>query len=226
MIAVAINGLTVALGGLIGIFLKRFISQKHITSIFSIMGVLTIIMGLQGVIPSEHMMVILVSLFLGSILGVALDLSGKLEAFSKRFDQGSGQSSFVSGAFTIFLIQCMGAMAILGPLNAGLEGDNNLLYFKAVLDMGSSIIFASMYGKSIFLSALLLFLYQGSIYLLARLAGPILDVTVIEQLTQVGSVILVALGIEILELKKMNIVNYLPALLIPIVYFLIRILIL
>ncbi|MDO5718322.1 MAG: DUF554 domain-containing protein [Tissierellia bacterium] len=217
--AVIINALAVCIGGSVGIFLRNHISKKHIESIFKIMGILTLIMGLQGVIPSEHMIFIMISLFLGSIIGVSIDISGRIDRLSERY---SGKENFVSAMLVVFLIQCTGALAIIGPMKAGLEGDNSILYFKTILDGSSAIIFASMYGKSIYGSAFLLLLYQGAIFLLSNLIQPILDPVTIEQITQIGSVILVVLGIEMLELKKMNAVNYIPAILAPIIYNLIK----
>lgn len=221
MFAILINALAVCAGGIIGITLRNHISQVHISSIFSIMGVLTIIMGLQGVIPSDHMIFIMVSLFLGSIVGVFINISGKLDSISKKYSRGGAETNFISGAITIFLIQCTGALAIIGPMKAGLQGDYSIIYFKAILDGASGIIFASIYGISIFPAALLLFLYQGSIFLLSNIIEPVLTEVVIEQITQIGSVLLVALGIEMLELKEMKVVNYIPALLIPIIYSLV-----
>ncbi len=221
MFAILINALAVCAGGIIGITLRNHISQVYITSIFSIMGVLTIVMGLQGVIPSDHMIFIMVALFLGSIVGVFLNISGKLESISKKYSREGVDANFIGGAITIFLIQCTGALAIIGPMKAGLQGDYSIIYFKAILDGASGIIFASIYGKSIFPAALLLLIYQGSIFLLSNIIEPVLTEVVIEQITQIGSVLLVALGIEMLELKKMNVVNYIPALLIPIIYSLI-----
>ncbi|WP_425539063.1 DUF554 domain-containing protein [Microaceticoccus formicicus] len=222
MIAIIINALAVCAGGTVGIVLRNHISKRHINSIFSIMGVLTIVMGLQGVIPSDHMIFIMIALFLGSILGNFIDISGKIDSISERFSSEDGETNLISGAITIFLIQCTGALAILGPMKAGLVGEYDLIYFKAILDGASAIIFASIYGKSIYPAALLLLIYQGGIFLVSNIIEPVLTPLVIEQIGQIGSVLLVALGIEMLELKKMKVVNYLPAILIPILYTLIR----
>ncbi len=216
MLGVIINSLGVAGGGLIGLFLKNAISEDLANSLYSILGILVLLFGIKGSIQAEQMFLILVFLCLGTLLGNILKLSDRLDAVadsSKKFD-----SEFLRGAITVFLVQGMGAMAILGPLEAGLKGDISILLFKAALDFISSIIFGSIYGRSLFLTSILLFLYQGAFFVLSLFLTPILTSLVVDYISQIGSVILIALSIEMLGLKEMKVVNYLPSLLIPLLY--------
>lgn len=221
MISILIDGLAVIIGGFIGITMKKHISDEHFQSLFTILGILVLVIGFQGVIPSDHMMIIMISLFIGSVIGVGLKLHTRIEILSKK-QSSDDKPSFLNGAIIIFMFQCIGALALLGPLKAGLAGDYELMYFKAALDFISSLVFATIYDKSIFLSAVMLLIYEGGLFILSTFIEPILTPIVIEQISQIGSIILIGLGIEQLGIKQIKTVNYTPAMFVPIVISLVK----
>lgn len=221
MFGIILNTVAVLLGGFFGISLRKVISSKVMDAVFLIVAVTIAIIGIQGAVKGEDMAFVLICTALGGLIGESIDIDKRIEnttAFIKS-KMKDADNEFFTRAIEIFLIQCTGSLAILGPLNAGLQGNMDILFFKATLDFTSSIIFASMYGKSIYLSGILLFLYQGGIFALSTWLKPLLTEQVISQLSVVGSVLIFAMALDTLEIKKIKVVNYLPALLIPVVWY-------
>ena len=227
MSAVLLNAFMVALGGTMGLFLKKFISANIMDSLYSIIAITIGVIGIQGAIKGENMALILIYIALGALIGEVLKIDHKINTFSQYIKTSlkTVENNFLPHALEIFLIQCTGSLAIIGPLNAGLEGNTDLLLFKTTLDFTSSIIFASLYGKSIYLSAFLLFLYEGSIFILSQGLKIFLTPEVISEISVVGSILIIAMAIDMLEIKSIKVINYIPALLLPILWYAFRLLI-
>lgn len=221
MLSIIINSIAIFVGGTIGIFLNKFISTKIMDAVFVMVAVTVTIMGIQGAVESEDMAFVLICIALGGLIGEGIDIQQRIDNGTETVNNKlkNTDSRFFAGAITIAIIQCAGSLAIIGPLNAGLQGNYDLVFFKTTLDFTSSIIFGSIYGKSIYLAGIILLLYQGSIFGLSTWLKPLLTEEVIGQLSAVGSVMIFAMGLDLLEIKKIKIVNYLPALLIPVVWY-------
>lgn len=214
MIGLITDSLGIFIGAFIGILLKKRITENHTQTIFTIMGIITIVLGLQGVIESDAILIVIISLFIGSILGVSFDIDYRVKRFAQRFTKGSSHS--VEGIVTVFMVLAAGALSIIGPMKAGLEGDLSIMNFKAVLDFASAVIFATIYGKSVYVVSIFLFIYQLIIFLSSKIIEPYLTQALIDQISQVGSIILIAIGFDLLDLKKIQVINLLPSLLMPI----------
>ncbi len=176
------------------------------------------LIGAMGAIKTGDILIVILSMVIGAVIGELLRiqegvewLGAKLEAKSKgKF--GNISQGFVSAS----LLFCVGAMAILGSLDSGLRGNHEILYTKSLLDMISSFVFATTLGFGVFLSGFLVLAFQGSITLLATWIAPLLSEVVINEMSAVGSLLIVGLSLNMLGLTKIKIMNYIPAIFLPI----------
>lgn len=232
-----INCATVVGGALLGILLSRLFSKySRLSTIpeaaMKAISVFVIFIGVKGALKSDKDLVILLSLVLGTVIGTALDIDGALERFGlfveRKFVRGKNatlsgekadsQKSISKGFISTTLTCCIGALSIMGALNSGLSGgaDQELLYTKAVLDFITAIVFASAFGGiGAMLAAVPIFAYQGAIELGAQaLSGVLLNS--INEISATGSVIVIALGLNMVGATKIKIANMLPAIFLPI----------
>lgn len=184
------------------------------------LGLCVIYIGMDGAFQGENTLVMIISMVIGAIIGVALNLDGHLNSFAQRlesrFKKDGEKVSIAEGFVTASLMFCVGAMTIVGSLDAGLTGDNTMLYTKATLDFISSIIFAASLGFGVMLSAVFVLVFQGAIVLLAGAIAPVLNDAVIAEMTCVGSLLIMAIGLNMLEMTKLKVMNYMPAIILPI----------
>lgn len=190
-------------------------------------GLSVIIIGISAAIKTENTIMAIISIVLGSIIGEISGIEKKLnrlgDSLEARFS--NGDSNFSKGFVTASLVYCVGAMAIVGALESGLLGDHNTLFAKSILDGITSIIFASTLGIGVAFSAIVVFIYQGLITLLATYLKDLLTHDVILEMSAVGGILIMAIGINILELKKIKVGNMLPAIFIPFLYYIFKLLI-
>jgi len=216
-----VNSVAVVAGALLGVFLRKGIKDQYTSTIMDGMALAVVIIGIMGALEMNNLIVVLASIVVGSIIGERLDLDKRLEnlgtSMEKRF--GRGDSDFSKGFIMASLVYCIGAMAILGALESGLTGNHETLYAKSVLDGVSAVIFASTFGIGVAFSAVAVFLYQGAITLLASSVKDLLTPEVINEMSSIGGILIMAIGINILGIKKVKIANMLPAIFIPIVYY-------
>lgn len=221
MIGTILNIATVLVGSLIGILFGTRIPNKLKETVIAGMGLFTAAMGLQMFLKTENPLIVLGSLLIGTLLGEwwriedGLHRLGEIleQRFSREGDDGSNK--FVRGFLTASLLYCIGPMAILGSIQDGLTGNYNLLAVKSVLDGFASIAFASTLGIGVAFSSIIILVYQGGISLLAAQLDAIVNVSMMNELTATGGVLLMGVGISnLLEIKKIRVGNMLPALLI------------
>jgi uncharacterized protein len=213
-----VNVCTVILGSLIGLALKRGMPENIRGIVFQAIGLFTIFYGITMAMKLEPDvkwgLCLVLSLLIGGVLGELLALERRLESLGdwlKVRIRGAGDR-FTEGLVMAFLIFCIGPMTLLGSLNDGLRGDHALLFTKSTLDGFMSIALASTYGVGVLLSVIPLFLFQAGITLLGRAAGSSFDSVMINQLTSVGGILILGLGINLLGIAKLRITNLLPAL--------------
>ncbi len=229
------NVFAIVAGSLAGLLIKSGIPQKFRDTVMQALGLAVVIIGISGVLKGiyavteygrlerEHIMLMILSLVGGSILGEALDIELKLEklalCFQKKF--GNKDSNFVQGFVSTTILYCVGAMAIVGSLEDGLFGNPDTLFAKSVLDGISAVVFSATLGIGVMFSSLSVALYQGSITFLAIMIRPWLTEMVISQISLVGSVLIMAIGINLLKLTTIKVANMLPAIFIPLIYYII-----
>ena len=231
-----INIVTILIGATIGIFLKGGLPKRFEKTVKSAAGLSTIIIGItgtlsemftvnsDGTLSANGIMLIVISLVLGAIAGEAIDIEEKLELVgifckNKTSFLAKDNPKFVEGFVSTSLLFCVGAMAIVGSIQDGLIGDYTILAAKAILDGVMSIVLAASLGGGVFLSVLTVAIYQGAITLLASILEPFMTEILICNLSLVGSILVMAIGFNLLFDKKVvKVGNLLPAVLIPVFY--------
>lgn len=224
MFGVIINTLSVVFGSIMGLIFNNKISKKITDSIMVGVGLCVIYIGIDGMLEGEHVLYAIISIVLGSAIGTAIDLDEKINKLGKTLESKvmikGKKSPIAQGFVTGSLLFCVGAMAVVGSLNAGLTNNNDMLYTKSLLDMISSSMLAVSLGLGVILSAVSIFVYQGLIVLFAGILQPILSMgTLIADLTLTGSILIFALGFNMIGVTKIKVANYLPSVFIlPVVY--------
>ena len=220
MVGTLVNSAAIILGAIIGIGIKSGIKDRYKSTIMDGIGLSVVIIGIMGGIKANNIIMIIGSIVVGSIIGEIIDIDLKLEHLGDKMENrfGKGDSNFSKGFVTASLVYCIGAMAIVGSLESGISGNHQILYAKSILDGISAIIFASTLGIGVDFSAIPVFLYQGVITLLANVIKDLLTTEVINEMSAVGGILILAIGINILGIKKIKVANMLPAIFIPLIY--------
>ncbi|CAK7025038.1 hypothetical protein CIW83_19760 [Tissierella sp. P1] len=221
MLGTIVNALAIILGSLLGIGVKKGIKDDYKNTIMDGIGLAVIIIGIMGGIKSENIILVIGSIVVGSIIGEVIGIENKLDNLGNFLQDkfGGKDSNFSKGFVTASLVYCVGAMAIVGSLESGIQGNHQTLFAKSILDGISAIIFASTLGIGVAFSSIPVFIYQGSITLLANFIKDLLTVQVVNEMSAVGGLLIMAIGINILGIKKIKVGNMLPAVFIPIIYY-------
>ena len=219
MLGTIINVGAVIVGSTLGLILRKQLPEKLTTIAFQAIGLFTIFLGITMTLKTEHYLIMIFGIVLGSIIGQILDIEAWLSRLSETLKNKwhSKNEKFSEGLVTAFLLFCMGSMTILGAIEEGLGGRPNLLLAKSLLDGFASIALAAALGIGVLLSIIPLFIYQGGLTLLAKLFENSVTMPIINELTAIGGLILIGLGITILEIKKLKVINMLPALVIVVI---------
>lgn len=220
LIGTFVNTATVLLGGTIGLLFKKGIPQRLNDSVFKALGLITAFIGISGCLCGKNTLIAVISMIVGTILGELVDLDRRINSvgnFIERKVSKSGENSTVAQGFvSSCLLFCVGAMTIVGSLQAGLKGDCSVLFTKSAMDFCSSIIFASTLGVGVLFSAGFVLAYQGLITLLATWIEPLLTTAVVNEMNCVGYVIIIGLALNILGITKLKVMNMVPAIFLPI----------
>lgn len=231
-----INAALILIGGLLGLIFKKAVNKDMENSIHKATGVAVLIIGLCGVlsamlktdadgtISSSGELILVVSLILGVFIGELLKLDDKINAACKKIESKLKMSDFASGFITATMIYCIGAMSIVGAINDGLFGDSSTLITKGIIDGITSIVLAASLGYGVILSAIPILIYQGGITLLAGCLQNVLVGELLNNICMVGYALVMCIGINFLynSENKIKTVNMLPALLIPVIYEIIK----
>lgn len=206
---------TVAMGTGLGVLIGARITERMKTTAFVALGLVDGLLGLQMALKTEQLLIPMLSLLIGGLIGEALKLEERLNALGQRFTGGKGQ--FTEGFIATSLLFCVGAMTVLGALEEGLEGTFKIFALKSALDGVAAIAFASTFGWGVGLSAATILVVQGGLTLSAGLVQPFLTPQVVAEVSATGGLILLALAFQLLDIKRMPIASFLPALLLPLV---------
>ncbi len=224
MLGTIVNVGAIIAGSLIGLIFKGRISKKYNTTILQSIGLGVILIGLKSAFKSDDFILIIISLALGSLLGELCKIEFRLEKagnwLEKNISKDAG-GSFATGFVTSTLLFCIGAMAIIGALESGLSGNHDTLFAKATIDGITALVFASTMGIGVIFSSVSVLVYQGTITIAAIYIKPFLIPEVISQMSSVGGLLIVALGINMLGKIKIKVGNMLPAVFIPLIYYMI-----
>jgi len=220
MIGTLLNTAAVIVGASIGVLLKKSMPERVTQIYFQAVGLFTIAIGISMVWDLKHILIVVGSLSIGSLIGEWLNLEAGADKLSNylKTKLKIGNEKFSEGLITAFLLFCIGSMTILGTIQEGTGVSSDLLFTKSLMDFFSSIILASAFGVGVIVSAIPLFLFQGALTLLAMGISQFFTPEIIHGLTNIGGILLIGLGINILEIKKLRIMNMVPSLLIVVLF--------
>ncbi|KZL91223.1 DUF554 domain-containing protein [Clostridium magnum] len=220
MLGTLVNFSAIIAGSIVGILLKNGVPEKISNTIMQGLSLCIVFIGISGAIKGSNTLLIIISMVIGGLIGELIDLDNLLQKLGDKIeDKFKGKGIKISEGFvTTSLMFCVGSMAIVGSLQSGLEGDHKILFAKSIIDGIASIIFASSLGIGVMLSSFSVLIYQGAITLGAASLKVILIQSVITDMTAVGSLLIIGLGLNMLNITKIKVANLLPAIVIPIVY--------
>jgi len=209
-----VNFIAIILGSGLGLVLRRGISESYKKTIMQAMGLAVLFIGVKMSLASENSIIVVLSLGLGALLGEMADLEGKLNRFGEILTQivGSRFGDVGKGFVTATLVFCIGAMAIVGSIQEGLTGDASIIYAKSLIDGIIAVIFTASMGIGVMLSAVSVFLYQGSITLAASVLQNLVTDEMIHEISGTGGIMIVAIGLSMLKIIKIKLANLLPSL--------------
>lgn len=221
MLGTLVNTATIVIGSAVGALARRGLGKRYQEILYAAMGLAAVGIGVNAIVTSMsqsiYPVLFIASLAIGGVLGTAIDIDGRFSRFvSKRSKDGEGLAQGLSTAIMIF---CIGALSILGPINSAMYGDETYLLTNATLDLVTSMVLASSFGFGIAFAAIVLFCWQGAIWLLAGFLAPFLDGGLMVEITLVGGFMILASGLGILKVKEIPVMNLLPALFIPPLWF-------
>jgi len=221
MLGTIVNAIAILVGGAIGLLLKKGIPERVSGGIMQGLGLVVIYIGISGMLKGQNPLIATISIVIGGVIGMIFDFDGRFNRFVNGLEQklavkGDGGSRFSEAFITTTLLYCVGAMAVVGSLNSGLTGNHEVLYTKSILDGVSAVVFASTLGAGVLLSAVPLFLYQGAITLMAQFLAPVLSDAAVAEMTCVGSLLILAIGLNLLKVTKIKVLDFILAIFLPI----------
>ena len=232
-IGIVANVIAIVLGGLLGLGCGRFISERFQQTLMHACGLAVIFLGVGGTLSKmleigaggqltfvgANMM--LASLIGGAIIGEFINIEDRLEAFGAWLKHVSGNASdarFIDGFVTASLTVCVGAMAVIGSINDRLLGDPSILFAKSILDITIVMLLTATLGKGCIFSAVSVGLFQGAIFLAAGAIEPLMTPVALNNLSYIGNILIFAVGTNILGLPHIRVANFLPALVIAVLW--------
>ncbi|MDY4519049.1 MAG: DUF554 domain-containing protein [Candidatus Spyradocola sp.] len=220
MIAQVVNALAIAVGALVGNKLRGGISERFRSILMQAMALAVMLIGIAGAVKTTDALIVVISLAIGALVGEGVNIEKRLEQVGdalKRRVKGA-EASFTQGFVSASLIFCVGAMAIVGSLDAGLRGEYSTILTKSLIDGITAAMLASTLGLGVIFSAVAVFVYQGAITLLAGLLQPLLTEAIITEMSAVGGLLIFAIGLNMQGITKIRVGNLLPAILVPLAY--------
>ncbi len=223
MSGVIVNVITVILGSCIGLLFKKGIPGRVSSAAMTGLGACTLYIGISGSLCGDNVLIIIASVVLGVISGTLLNIDGAINKLAKNAEtklKKEGQSiSVAEGLVTATLLFCVGSMTVTGSIQAGLTGDNSVLITKAALDFVSSMMLASGLGFGVLLSSVSVFVIQGGLVLLAGIIAPFMSTGAINEMTCVGSILIIMIGTNLMGITKIKVADFLPAIIYaPVIY--------
>ena len=226
MTAVFVNVATVLLGSTVGLIFRNKINEKFTKAVISALALVTILIGIDSALDTADILCIIICMALGTVMGELIRIDDGIEGAgdfikSKLLKGGKGESRFTEGFVTACIVFCVGSMTIMGSFEAGINGDNSIIYAKSALDFVSSMMFSAAMGFGVPFAALFVLVFQGALTLLAGVLAPILSPAVVTEMSAVGGVMLIATGINVAALAKerIRVGNMLPGLIFPVIWF-------
>ncbi len=223
MLGTIVNCAAVVAGGLLGMIIKKGISEKMGGSIMHALALCVMYIGISGAMEGENVLITILSLAIGTVIGEGIDLDKYLNSFANGLENkikgknADGDNTTARGFVSASLLFCVGAMTVVGSLQSGLSGNHETLFAKSLIDGIAAMVLSSTMGIGVVLSALFVLVYQGAITLCAGFLEPILTETAVAEMSCVGSLLIVGISLNMLGVTKLKLMNYIPAIFIPII---------
>lgn len=221
-----VNTLTIILGSILGLLVHKGLKEEYKAIVMQAIGLSVLFIGATTAIggllnPESESILFIISLVIGGIVGEIIGIEKGLEKLGLLLQRkvGSGEHNIARGFVTASLIFCVGTMAIIGSLESGLRGNYDMLFAKSVLDGITAMILATTLGIGVIFSAAAVFLYQGAIILFASSLEPFLTTQVILEISIIGGILILGIGLNMMEIKKIKTANLLPAIFVPVIYY-------
>lgn len=214
----AVNGLAIVVGGLVGMFAGKLLPERIRTALVPAMSLVTIGIAVPGLMNTANLLIPILSMVLGTFIGELIDIDGALQKLSQSLQRKFSGSSVAEGFFTCSLVFAVGAVAVMGALDSGMKGDHDLLFAKALMDGTAAIAFAAAMGLGVVFSAVTVFVVEGGIALLAGLVADYLSTAIINEISFVGSLLIVGISLNMMGATKLRVLNMVPALVLPIIF--------
>ncbi len=217
-----VNFFLVILGTLLGLLFKKGLPEKIQNVLMTAMAFCVFYIGVTGIFQENaNILVIIACMAVGAVIGEAIDLDKLInkigQSIENRFNKNGGNISIAKGFVSATLLFCVGAMTIVGSIDSGINGDNATLYSKSVIDCVAAMALTSSLGFGVIFSALSVLIIEGSLTLLATVVSPILTEYIISQMSVIGSLLIVALSFNMLGITKIKVMNFVPAILLPLI---------
>jgi len=223
MLGTIVNSLSIVIGGFVGSSFKNKISDTYTETIMKALGLCVILIGLKGALQVNNILLLIVSVTVGTLIGEIIKIEKGIENIGALLESKvSSQSGIANGFVTASLVFCVGAMSIMGSLESGLSKNYSILYAKSLLDGIFAIIFSSSLGVGVCFSAISVFVYQGIITITASLMKQFLITSVVSEMSAVGGLLIVAIGANMLDIKRIKVGNMIPAIFIPLLYYIFK----
>ncbi len=224
MLGTWVNCAAVILGSGVGLIVKKGISEKISSAIMGALALCVFYIGISGAFECQNVLVVILSMAIGAFVGEGLDLDARLGRLGDRLEVAvvgkSGDKGSVSKGFvTASLLFCVGAMTIVGSLQSGISENHDTLFAKSLIDGIAAMVLSSTMGIGVMLSAVFVLVYQGAITLCAGVLEPILTEIIIAEMTCVGSLLIVGLAFNMLKITNLKVMNYVPAIFVPIAIY-------
>lgn len=220
LLGTIVNSIAILIGGGAGLLVNKGLPKRFSEAVMVALALCASAIGITGIAESSNTLILILSMVLGALVGEAMQLHTRVHKIGHRFEKKASEDGdhnrTMEGFVTATLLFCVGAMAIIGALQSGLTGDHTMQFVKAVMDGISAFILASSLGGGVLLSSVVVFIYQGSITVLAGLIAPLLTDAVIAEMTAAGSLLMVALALNLLQVTNIKIMNLAPAVFFPI----------
>ena len=225
MTAVFVNMVTVLLGSAIGLLFRNRINEMITRAVIAALALVTLVIGLSSALGTADILCVIICMAVGTVIGELIRIDDGIEGAgdyikSKLLRGRSTESRFTEGFVTACIVFCVGSMTVMGSFEAGINGNNSIIYAKSALDFVSSMMFAAAMGWGVPFAALFVLVFQGALTLLAGVLSPFLSTAVVAEMSAVGGTILIGMGINLLKLgsERIKVANMLPAIFLPIAY--------
>lgn len=221
MLGTIVNALAIVVGGIIGIIFKNIIPDKLSETLLKATGLAVVTVGIRLSLAGENLTLLIISIIAGTLIGELLDIEGRLDRLGQNIEGRlkNKDSNITAGFVSCTLVYCVGSMSIMGAIQSGLTGNHEILFSKALIDGIVSISMAVSMGVGVIFSSISVLLYQGLLTILAQFVQSLLSPEVISEMTAVGGTVIMAIGLNFLEIKRIKVGNMLPAIFLPILYF-------